>query len=709
MKTLQLTPLALALAALGIGSAQAQSPAPQTIVVTGSLIEREVMEAPYAVDVVDAQAIRAAGPMVNGSEALQQVPGLIANNRSNYAQDLQISSRGFGARAGFGVRGIRLYTDGIPASGPDGQGQVSHFDLASAQHIEVLRGPFSALNGSSSGGVISIVSRPVTQSQWNAGVDLGNFGFKQLRVGGESPLGNGLDLRASLSSMAIDGFRPQSAARKTQAGARLGWKDGRNDVVLSVNHLDQPADDPLGVNRADFDKGEGVTTPNATLYDTRKDLSQTQIGLIWKHRYDDGALREARVTTFAGKRSVTQWLAIAPGTQGNARHGGGVIDFDRTYGGVDLRTRWSLGDVDLVAGVEANRQSDDRQGYENFTGAAPNQVLGVTGRQRRDETNKADTRDLYLQGDWALSRAWTAIAGVRHGRVEMSSTDRYIVGANPDDSGSVAYDYTNPVVGLRWNVARGFNIHASLGRGYETPTLNELSYRPDGTGGFNTGLEAQSSRQFEVGAKWRAGSVDADVALFDVRTDDEIGVATNSGGRQSFQNVGRTLRRGLELGAGWRPTKNLSTRLAASWLDATYRDTFLTCGGFGCNATTGNNMVPVNAGNRIAGTAAQRAYAEVAWNGGNWGVAGLEWRGSGQVATNDRNAEFAPGYGVLALRWSKPVKLFAKTEAEWLVRVDNLLDRHYAGSVIVNEANSRFYEPAAPRSILVGLRVTGQP
>ena len=120
-------------------------------------------------------------------------------------------------------------------------------------------------------------------------------------------------------------------------------------------------------------------------------------------------------------------------------------------------------------------------------------------------------------------------------------------------------------------------------------------------------------------------------------------------------------------------------------------------------------LLPVNAGNRIAGTAAQRAYAEVAWNGGNWGVAGLEWRGSGQVATNDRNAEFAPGYGVLALRWSKPVKLFAKTEAEWLVRVDNLLDRHYAGSVIVNEANSRFYEPAAPRSILVGLRVTGQP
>jgi iron complex outermembrane receptor protein len=705
MKHPHLTPLALALATLGFGSAQAQTPAPQTIVVTGSLIEREVMEAPYAVDVVDAQAIRAAGPMVNASEALQQVPGLIANNRSNYAQDLQISSRGFGARAGFGVRGIRLYTDGIPASGPDGQGQVSHFDLASAQHIEVLRGPFSALNGSSSGGVISIVSNPVRQTQWNAGVDLGSFGFKQLRVGGESPLGNGLDLRASLSSMEIDGFRPQSAARKTQAGARLGWKDGRNDVVLSVNHLNQPADDPLGLDRAEFDKGEGVTTANATAFDTRKDLAQTQFGLSWKHRYDEGALREARVTAFAGQRSVTQWLAIAAGTQANPRHGGGVIDFDRSYGGLDLRTRWSLGDLDLVAGVEANRQSDDRQGYENFTGTGAARLIGVTGAMRRDEVNKADTRDLYLQGDWALSRAWTAIAGVRHGRVEMSSSDRYIVAGNPDDSGSVAYNYTNPVVGLRWNLSRGLNLHASVARGYETPTLNELSYRPDGTGGFNTGLQAQTSRQFEIGAKWRAGDVDADVALFDVRTDDEIGVATNAGGRQSFQNVGRTQRRGIELGMGWRPTKALSTRLASSWLDATYLDTFQTCSGIPCNAPA----APVNAGNRIAGTAVQRAYAEVLWNTGTWGAAGLEWRGSGQVATNDRNTEFAPGYGVLALRWSKPVKLFAKSEAEWLVRVDNLLDRHHAGSVIVNEANGRFYEPAAPRSVLVGLRVTGQP
>src|SRR5215510_13845376 len=92
----------------------------QTVVVTGSLRAQRVLDAPYAIGVVDAQALRDAGPMVNLSEALARVPGLTVANRNNYAQDLQISSRGYGARAGFGVRGLRLYTDGIPATMPDG-------------------------------------------------------------------------------------------------------------------------------------------------------------------------------------------------------------------------------------------------------------------------------------------------------------------------------------------------------------------------------------------------------------------------------------------------------------------------------------------------------------------------------------------------------------------------------------------------------------
>lgn len=686
------------------GSAVAQT---DTVVITGSLVERAIQEAPYAISVLDRDTLRSAGPMVNASEALQRVPGLVANNRGNYAQDLQISARGFGARAGFGVRGLRIYADGIPATGPDGQGQVSHFDLAGAQRIEVLRGPFSVLYGNSSGGVISLVAAPVQRTAIGADVDLGSFDLRQVRVSGQAVLGAGLDLRVSASDMSLEGFRPQSAAQKRQAGLRLSWKGARDEVLAMLGHVAQPADDPLGLDRAQFELGPDQTTAVATQYDTRKDLAQTQLGLAWKHRFDDGVLRETRVTAYAGRRGVTQWLAIAPGTQGNPRHGGGVIDFDRRYDGTELRTRWALGPLDLVAGLALERQRDDRRGYENFTGTAPTQVLGVTGRLRRDEVNRAETRDAYVQGEWTLAPQWSASFGVRHGTVDLSADDAYL--SNGDDSGALDFRYTNPVLGLRWQPMPGLNLHASVARGFESPTLGELAYRADGTGGFNTDLKAQTSRQVELGAKWRPpgrdGAYALDLTLFEARTADEIGVATNAGGRSAFQNVGRTLRRGLELGVAWRPAPAWFTRISASWLDATYRDDFLTCAGIPCNAPT----VTVPAGNRIAGAPRENLFAELSWRDARWGDAGVELRATGDVPVNDRNTDVARSWQTLALRWSKGYALGDGVRLEALLRIDNLLDRHYAGSVIVNDANGRFFEPGAPRSLLVGLRLTGTP
>ena len=233
-------PTLIALACCAALPALAQD---QTVVITGSVVQRAADEAPHAISLVGTEALRNAGPMVNLSEALVQVPGLVANNRSNYAQDLQISSRGFGARAGFGVRGIRLYADGIPATGPDGQGQVSHFDIAGAQRVEVLRGPFSVLYGNSSGGVIAIFSAAPKAREAEAGIDGGSFGLVQGRVALALPLEGGLSLRVSASHLQSDGFRPQSEARKTQANLRLGWQGGNDTVTVLLGHLDQPAQD----------------------------------------------------------------------------------------------------------------------------------------------------------------------------------------------------------------------------------------------------------------------------------------------------------------------------------------------------------------------------------------------------------------------------------------------------------------------------------
>lgn len=686
-------------AAPGGGADAAQAPLEQ-VVVTASGAERRLFETPYAAGSVDVQGLRGAGPMVNLSEALGRVPGIVVNNRSNYAQDLQINSRGFGARASFGVRGIRLYTDGIPATGPDGQGQVSHFDLAGAQRVEVLRGPFSALYGSSSGGVISLVSAPATERRVLVDGDIGSFGLRQARVGIDAPLDGGFNLRAQLSRFEIDGFRPQSSATRTLGNVRLGWEGPRDRVVAVLNTLDQPSLDPLGLTRTLFEADPDQTASVATQFNTRKDTAQTQGGLSWRHKFGgDGALQESQVSVYQGRRSVTQWQSIPTGPQASATHPGGVIDFDRDYQGIDGRLvwRWSLDDdrgLQVVAGVSSDHSEEDRRGYQNFTGSGASQVLGVTGDLRRNEVNRVSRNDVYTQGEIDLSTQLVGTLGMRHGRIGYRSQDLYILGANGDDSGSTSYRYTTPVAALQWRPSGALQLYASLARGFEAPTLAELAYRPGGASGLNTTLQPQTSRQIELGAKWRSGGGSGrpawavDAAVFRADTRNEIAVDTNAGGRQTFKNIGTTDRSGFELDARAVLSPRWRSQLSLTWLDATYGD------------NTG-----ALAGKRIAGTLDRLAYAELAWLPTKAAEIALEGRAQGRLPVNDLNSDFAAGFALFALRARWTLDLGPNSgKLELLGRIDNLADRRVVGSAIVNESNSRFFEPAPGRNFLLSAR-----
>lgn len=709
--------LALLPATAALAQAPGSEEAPR-IVVSGSLAERALADAPFAIGTVSAQELRAAGPLVNLSEGAARVPGLVVANRWNFAQDLQISSRGFGARAGFGVRGLRLYSDGIPASGPDGQGQVSHFDLAGAGRVEVLRGPFSVLYGNSSGGVISLISAPVKGTRIEGAVDAGAFGMRQVRAQGEAVLTQGVDLRAGAAALEVDGFRPHSEAKRRLANLRLGAEPSAADsVLLTLNRLEQPADDPLGLSRAQFDADPLQTAAQASQFDTRKTTDQTQLGARWRHRFGAGVLREVQLAAYAGRREVVQFLAIPAATQANPRHGGGVIDFARDFHGAEARARLAFAPLSLVLGLAADRQRDDRQGYENFIGTGPTQQLGVVGALRRNEVNRGASDDAYVQLAWPFAPAWELEGGVRGGRVTLTASDAYL--ANGDDSGSRRFSYTNPVLGLRFDAAPGLKLHASAARGYESPTLGELAYRRDGTGGFNTELKAQRSEQVELGAKFRGGGrsdaasdsrgsdLQIDAAVFDVRVEDEIGVASNAGGRSAFQNVGRTRRRGVELAVRWQPLPRWRTALAATALDARYRDDFLACAGVPCSAPT--LLVP--SGNRIAGTQRGTAFGELAWRSAGLGEFAAELRHARALMANDSNTQAAEPYTLLGLRWAHRTSaapwLGGGWAAEWLLRLDNALDKRYAGSVIVNESNGRFYETGAPRALMLSLRLIG--
>ncbi|TFY96956.1 TonB-dependent receptor family protein [Ramlibacter rhizophilus] len=682
-------------------AAQDSTPALPTVTVTATPgVEQSVFDTPASVDVVPGEVLRNAQWQVNLSESLGRVPGLVVQNRQNFAQDLQISIRGFGARSTFGVRGLRLYADGIPAAGPDGQGQVSHFDLASAERIEVLRGPFSALYGNASGGVISIFTEdggPDTVAEVSTA--FGDNGARRLttQIGGAA---QDWRYRLSATRFETDGLREHSAAQRSSLNGKLTHDAGGGTrLTLVFNHLQMPGtQDPLGLTRAQWEAEPRQAQPAAILFDTRKSVRQTQAGAVLEHTLarDD----ELRLMAYAGERDTLQFLAIPVAVQAAPSQPGGVIDLLRRYAGLDARWvhrgRGPAGPYTLSTGLALEATRDLRRGWENFDGAQ----LGVRGDLRRDEVNRAWSVAPYLQGQWVLGERWSASAGLRHTRVRFDSEDRFIRPGNPDDSGAVRYRATTPALGLVFHASDLINAYIAYGRGFETPTLNELAYRAGGSAGLNADLQPAISRQWELGLKAASGEDwSLAAAVFQARTSEELVVLSNAGGRASFQNAPGTLRRGLELVGKARWNTAWSGLLAATWLDATYRQPFLTCTGAPCFVPT----ALVGAGQRMPGIPRTSLYGELAWQHRPWGLeTALELRHVGEVAVNDLNTDSAPAYSTLALRAT-----LEQRRGPWLwrefVRIDNLTERRYAGSVIVNEGNQRFFEPAPGRQWVVGV------
>ncbi|MEF9420078.1 TonB-dependent receptor family protein [Xanthomonas citri] len=632
------------------------------------------------------------------SELLDGIPGLVARDRQNYAQDTQLSIRGFGARSTFGVRGVRLLVDGIPASMPDGQGQLSHFNVLGAQRVEVLRGPFSALYGNSSGGVLQLWSADgQPDDPWRLRATYGSNATVNV---GAQVLGQqgAVHYNVAANHFDTDGFRAHSRAKRDSVNAKLGFDlaEGRRlDLVL--NYLDAPdAQDPLGLTRAQFNADPAQATSVATQFDTRKSVRQSQAGAIFTQRLDNQTLR---LMAYGGQRSVEQFLAIPVAVQRNPLHSGGVIDLDSNYEGADARWAWqgeALGrPLQLTVGANVDRQRQHRTGYENFVG----DTLGVKGALRRDQRDEVENVDQFAQLWWQWSDRWSALLGVRHSDVRFASDDHYIMGRNPDDSGRRDYSATTPVAGIVFRADEDLRFYASVGRGFETPTFNELGYRSDGGAGLALDLGAATSRNYEVGSKWRAQSGAAlEFAVFRADTDDELAVASNTNGRSTYRNIGATRRQGAELSWQQPIGATQQLQLAYTFVDATVRDGYLTCASSGCATPT----AAVASGSRLPGVPRQQLFARWQWQPAQWQLA-AESVASGATVVNDLATERAPGYALVNLeasrRWSTPqgaLRTFA--------RIDNVLDRQYVGSVIVNDGNGRYYEPGPDRTYTVGLQ-----
>ncbi|ENX36454.1 hypothetical protein F889_00162 [Acinetobacter colistiniresistens] len=637
---------------------------------------------------------------VNLTEVVKGIPSLQLRNRENYAQDLQLSMRGFGARSTFGVRGIRLYTDGIPATMPDGQGQTSNIDLSSLSHLEVLTGPFSSIYGNSSGGAILATTR---EGQGKDSIEMSYAGgsHNKNRAGivlqGGAKNQNEPSYVISSSYFDTDGFRDHSGANKVLSNAKLTWNlDDGSKINWITNYVKIHADDPQGLTRAQWQQNPRQVNDANNVYNVRKDIEQTQTGITWSKPINDQ--NELYAMAYLGNRQVTQYQSIPQSAQKNPNHAGGVIDFERNYYGADFR--WTgkelLPNTTFSAGVAVDTMDEDRKGYENFNIQNGQPSYGGKGTLRRNEDNTLWNVDPYLQASWQFLPTWRLDTGVRYSNVHYKSKDHYL--SNGDDSDKTDYNKVLPSAALSWKIAPELLAYASYAKGFETPTFTEMAYQADLTkSGFNFDLKPSTSDNYEIGLKSQNPFGDFTLAVFQSKTKDDIVSAGTSNGRATFRNADKTLRQGAELAWNKKLWEDLEINASYGYLDAKFDAAIPAVG----------TVKAVQKGNAIPGVAKNQAFLGLAWKPEQGFYAGVDAQYMDKVYVDDVNSDTAPSYTVASIYTG-----YAWKYADWgingFARVDNLFDKNYAGSVIVNDSNSRFFEPADGRNWSAGIKVSKQ-
>ena len=643
---------------------------------------RAPLELPYALTQKRPDALaslRRAGV----DELLFAVPGVTLANRQNPAQDPRVSIRGFGARSAFGVRGVRVLQDGVPVTLPDGQTPVDVIDIEGADRVEVVRGSASSLYGNAAGGVIDVrTARPTSFFAPYARVVASGTAptITSMGIGGSA---GRVGATGTVTRIVGRGFRDYSDQRATKAAARVSLlssdPDALSPLTLSARISDvERAESPGALTRAQFDANPRQPDSLSVRKRAGKIVRQADLSLVATHALFSAAKLEA--TVFGSARTLENPLTQA------------IVDVKRASGGATVRVsgHGALGarDVRLSAGADAQWLNDDRQENDNCNN--PVCTGGVTGRGalRKNQRELVSSVGPYVRGEIALASKLLASAGVRSDAVRFRLRDRLITSTNPDDSGERTLRAVSPSVGLVWRAAPLASLYGNVSSSFETPTTTELGNREDGSSGINPTLQPQRTVTMEVGAKglFASSGVRWDLALFDARARDELVPfdIPNGAGRRFFRNAGRTLRRGGELG--------VDADAGPVALHAAYTYSRFRYVSYAVRTTS-------YAGRRIPGVPEQALAASATMR---VGMLSLSATGdlAGPADVDDANTAQAPGRAIFGIGVGSAFEI-GGARLSPLVAVQNVGGVKSVGSISVNAAAGKFYEPAPGRVLLV--------
>jgi iron complex outermembrane receptor protein len=640
--------------------------------------------APRPITTLAGAELQGARAAVFLEEALQAVPGIQIQNRFNFAVGERLSVRGFGGRAQFGVRGVRVLVDGIPATLADGQTTLDHLDVATIGRVEALRGPAASLYGNTAGGVLHFETRdpaldPVRPEAFAV---FGSAGLRQLRAT-TSGMSGDVGYLLSAARTDYDGFRRNpvandgstyGAARRWSGNATVRVPAGAGRVRAAFNMVDLASENPGSLSRALLDSADRRAFPGNVNQRTGKDVRQGQLGISWDRPLgDDGGRAEAAV--YGVLRRVVNPIPSD------------IIDLDRTAGGArilaELPAQLAGRRIAVGGGLELDLQRDERKNYAN--------AAGQRGALRLEQLEHVRALAAFTHFTLELFRNAEASAGLRYDRFHFEAEDLFVVN-DPDDSGDRTMDALSPSVGLTVRPVERLELFGSVSASFETPSTTELANRPEGAGGFNPELEPQRGTTIEGGVRARLFTTTSleltghHTSLRDELVPFEV---PDVPGRTFFRNAGRSRHRGFELALSTAPITAFSARVAYSYLDARFRSYRRGTAIFDGNRIPGMSPHTLDVVTRAAYA---RSFTE---------VRGYYRDG---VPVDDANTAEAPPYFLLDWRVGTHAVRVSGIELAPLAGVNNVLDRRYVAAVAVNAFNGRFFEPGPGRSVYVGLR-----
>jgi iron complex outermembrane recepter protein len=640
---------------------------------------------PYSVSVATGRELTRASTGVFLEEAVRAVPGIQIQNRFNMAVGERVSIRGHGPRAQFGVRGIRILVDGIPATLPDGQSTIDHLDLAGLGRVEVLRGPSAALYGNAAGGVLhfSTIAPSQSPAEASARVVSGSNGLLNVQ-GNVSGTTGDVGYRVGVSRMTYDGYRLNPVAgdgsvygggTRSVANGSVSLPLGGGTLRLVANGVDLDADNPGSLSQTLLDEGGRSAYRFNVISGTGKEMRQGQAGLSWM-----GPLRDwsAEIATWGIHREL---VSPIPGR---------VVDVWRNAGGGRaLFTReadFSEGTLSFGGGLEGELQRDRRYNFDNNGGAKGDLTLW--------QIERVANGAVFMQGRMDMRAGVSFLAGIRYDRTRFRSQDKFITVDNPDESGARVMSALSPSAGFVIDAADDFEVFASVSSSFETPTTTELVNRATGEGGFNPDLEPQTGFTVEGGIRGRlSAGASVEVTLFQTELEGELVPfeVPSDPGRTYFQNSGQSLHRGWEIAADTRLAPSVALRVAYTRVNARF-ETF---------RTDEDNF----SGNRVPGLAPRRLDALLQ---ADIGPAFLEARGLWQddVPVDNGGAFASPSYFLLDARVGLDQFEAGGLLVSPFAALSNIFDVTYNSSVVVNAFGSRYFEPGPPRTFSLGLGLT---